>query len=224
MSKQSRYIVAVAAMLCISRVDAQIEALPALQGDIEITYTLPNGEQLTRSGRLYRSGTGKVRQDAGYGAMITDLQAGSVTLLVDERNEAHVITIPPELRELPPLGAERRIPESVQPFEETTIDGQRIAKTRIVGQQGEAQEVWTATDLGIVTFARFERNGATITQELRNLDVGEPDPSVFEIPTDYTVVEMPSRFDSLDIRTPAVSELPFGEGTRIVLPTPQIDR
>jgi len=222
MSNEFRYVVAMAALLCVARANAQGEFPPPLAAEYEVTFTLPNGEEFTRRGHISRSASGKMRQDAGLGAMITDLQSGTVTMLVGERNEAHVFTIPEELRTRPVLGPNSRVPPTVEPFEETTIDGRRIAKTLIMGDQGETQEVWTATDLGVVTYARFQANGATTTQELRNLTEGEPDPQLFEIPNGYTVVEQPSRFDSLNSRVRPTAELHFGEGTRIVpqQPTP----
>jgi hypothetical protein len=218
MSKQSRYILAMAALLCGAHVHAQTRFPPALAAEFQVTYTLPNGDELTKRGNIYRSANGKVRQDSGNGAMIADLQAGTVTLLVDERNEARVFTIPQELRQPPVLGADSRVPPTVEPFEETTIDGRRIAKTLTIGTQGERQEVWTAPDLGIVTFARYEANGARTTQELRNLSEGEPDPQVFEVPNGYTVILEPTRFENLSSRVPTSTDLHFGEGTRIVAP------
>jgi hypothetical protein len=221
MSKHIFYTIAVAALLCSARADAQKTTPGALQAEIEVNYALANGAGFTRTGRIYRSASGKVRQDTGNGGMITDLNAGTVTLLIADRNEAHVFSVPPALRTPPVLGTgEARIPAKVTPFEETVIDGRRIAKTRIVGPQGETQEVWTATDIGIVTFARITANGNTTTQQLRNISVSEPDPRMFEVPSNYKVIVEPTRFDSLNSRVPLVRDLPFGTGTKIVPVTP----
>src|SRR5690606_31526846 len=147
-----------------SRADAQTRAMPALEADIEFSYTLPNGDELTRRGRIYRSASGKVRQDIGNGSMITDLQAGTITMLIPDTKEAHVLAVPPELRLPPQLGVGNPVPARVQPFEETTIDGRRVAKTLTVDSQGRTQEVWTAIDLGVVTFARVEADGVATRQ------------------------------------------------------------
>jgi hypothetical protein len=225
MSKHTRYIVAMAALLCFARVDAQTAMPPAMQAEIETVYTLANGDQFTRRGHIYRSASGKVRQDSGNGAMITDFKSGTVTLLIDEKNEARVFKIPPELRTAPLLGTEQaRVPAKVAPFEETVIDGRPIAKTRIVGPQGEMQELWTATDIGVVTFARVQMNGTTTTQQLRKLSVGEPDPQVFTVPSHYKVIEEPTRFDSRNARVPLLRDLPFGAGTRVVPMSPPSGR
>jgi hypothetical protein len=223
MSMRSRFVaLAVAALLCGARSEAQEAKAPALEADVEFTYTLANGQTLSRSGRIYRSASGKVRQDIGIGSTITDTQTGTVTLLNPARKEARVITIPEELRKPPELGKTVGAPTPVQPFEETTINGHRIAKTRVTGPRGQRQEVWTATDLGVVTFARVESNGVTTTQELRNLAVRDPDPKLFEVPSDYEVIHEPTRADLLRSRIPATGNLPFGDaGTVIPLPAPE---
>lgn len=224
MVKPSQCTVTLTALLCLAELHAQPEALPAYEADFEFNYVLPNGDQFTRRGHIYQSADGKVRQDTGNGAILTDLRTGTSTLLIAELSQAHVLTVPPELRTLPDLGMGGRLPTSIEPFEQTTIDGHPVAKTFHVGPQGETQEVWTATDLGVVVFARIEANGATTTQELRNLAVGEPDASVFEVPVDYEVLEVPSRFDRLNIRIPPASDLPFSETTPLVpLPAPAED-
>jgi hypothetical protein len=218
MSKHISYLVAVAALLCFARVEAQTDKMPpAMQADVEFTYALPNGDTFTRRGQIYRSSNGKVRQDTGTGTMITDLKTGTVTMLIAERSEARVLTIPAELRAPPLLGSEKAVvPAKVAPFEETMIDGRPIAKTRIVGKQGETQEVWTATDIGVVTYARVQANGTTTTTQLRNLSAREPDPKVFEVPKNYKIVNEPTRLDDLSSRVPAARDLPFGAGTRVI--------
>lgn len=187
MSKPSRYLAAVAAALCVAGLDAQTKA-PALEADIEITYNLANGQQFTQRGRLYRSESGKVRQDSGLGAIITDLDKGTVTLLIAERKEARIIRVPQNQR-----APTRRDRPAAERFEEATVGGHRVVKTRARGPRGETQEVWTATDLGIVTFSRMESAGLTTTQTLHNISVREPDAAVFQVPGGYTVINEPER-------------------------------
>lgn len=200
MSKQFRYIVAALALLGFAVAEAQTRTLPAFEADVEFSYTLPDDQELTQSGRIYQSSTGKVRQDMGIGSTIVDFHAGTVTMLIPETKQAHVLAIPPDLQRPPQLGIGNPIPEAVEPFEETTIDGRRIAKTLIVDPQGRTQEVWTAIDLGIIVYARAEADGVATSQTLRNLSEGEPDPGVFEVPSDYTVFEIPAQ--QLDLLTP----------------------
>jgi hypothetical protein len=157
---------------------------PALQAEIETVYTLPDGREIRNRGHLYRSRTGQVREDSPLGAVITDVPAGIVTILVAETKEARVIRIPADqlMRAVPSNPA-------AEVFEETTLAGHRVAKARTKGPHGQEVEFWTAKDLGVVTWTRTEAAGFTTTKELRNLSIEDPDPAVFAIPADYTIIE-----------------------------------
>ena len=79
-------------------------SVPALQADVEIVYTLPDGRQTRAKGRLYRSGSGQLREESPLGAVITDVTAGTITMLVTATKQARVMTIPPDQR-VPPAPA-----------------------------------------------------------------------------------------------------------------------
>jgi hypothetical protein len=213
MSKRSRCIIAVAATLYAARLDAQTK-IAALDADVETTYNLPNGQQFTSHGHLYRSQNGKVRQDSGRGSMITDLNNGTVTLLIAEKKEARVISIPRERRAAP-----RKDRPAAAPFEEATIEGHRVVKARGKGPRGENQEIWTAKDLGIVTYSKVEAAGLTTTRALHNVAVREPDPSVFQVPADYTIVNQQLRTDGANSgRAAPASSHPLG---RVIMVEPK---
>lgn len=161
-------------------------SVPALQADVEIVYTLPDGTQTRTRGRFYRSRSGQVREESPLGALITDVAAGTVTALVAETKQARVMTIPPDQRVPPTAKAQGARPEV---FEETTIEGRRITKARMVGPQGRRAEFWTAPDLGIVTWMKTEAGRMITIKELRNLSTEEPSPSLFTIPADYSIIE-----------------------------------
>src|SRR6266852_3577459 len=95
----------------------------ALDADIETTYTFPNGQEVTRRSHLYQSSAGQVREGSALGAIITDVNKGTVTLVVSETKEARIITIPPERR----TSSRRGLPV-IEPFEEATVDGHPIVK------------------------------------------------------------------------------------------------
>ena len=193
MSNRSLLMMTLAALLFAARLDAQTDVpanLPALDADVEITYKLPNGQEFTKRGRIYRGKNGQVRQDSGQGSIITDLKGGTVTFLIAEKKEARVVSIPKELRK-----ANRGNRPDAVPFEEATIGGRKVVKARGKGPKGENHEFWTAQDLGIVTFSRVEAEGITTTQTLRNLSVREPHPSVFQVPKDYKVTRESLRDD-----------------------------
>ena len=157
---------------------------PSVQADVEMVYTLSNGMQTRSKGRLYRNRLGQIREDSGLGAIITDFEAGTVTILVAETKEARVMRIPASERT--PAVANR---PSHELFEETTVDGRRIIKARAKGPQGQQLEFWTANDLGVVTLTKSELGGMTVVRELKNLSTSEPDSTLFMIPPDYTLVE-----------------------------------
>lgn len=163
---------------------ASAKQLP-IQADVETRYVSPNGTETRSTGRFYRSREGQIREDSGLGAVITDVKAGTVTILVAETKEARVLRIP----------ASDRVPSNEsrpqhQFLGETVIDGRRIRKARTTGLHGQWVEFWTATDLGVITFTRTELGGTTlILRELKNLSTLEPDPTLFMIPADYTLIE-----------------------------------
>jgi hypothetical protein len=164
-------------------------SVPALQADVETVYTLPDGRQTRTKGRLYRSSSGQVREETPLGAVITDPAAGTVTMLVTDKKQARVMTIPPDQR-VRPAQAQGARPEV---FEETTIAGRRITKARMVGPQGRRAEFWTAPDLGVVTLMKTEGATMTTIRELRNISTEEPSPAMFRIPADYSVVEQEAK-------------------------------
>lgn len=159
--------------------------MPALKAEIETVYTLPDGTEIRNWGNLYRSSTGQVREDSRLGAVITDVPAGTITILIAETKEARVLRIPAEQRQRPTV-PDRPTPEV---FEETTVSGHRVAKSRTSGPQGQRVEFWTARDLGVVTWTKTEAGGLTTTKELRNLSLEEPDQAMFSVPVDYVVIE-----------------------------------
>ena len=156
----------------------------SVQADIETVYTLPNGTQTRSNGRFYRSGLGQIREDSELGAIITDLKAGTVTILVAQTKEARVMRIPASERT--PAKANRPAHEL---FEESTVDGRRISKSRLTGPEGQRVEFWTAKDLGLVTLTKSEVGRMITVRELKNVSTVEPDPALFTVPSDYTVVE-----------------------------------
>ena len=123
--------------------------------------------------------------------MITDVAAGTITILVAETKEARVMTIPPDQRVRPAQARAQGARPDV--FEETTIGGRRITKSRMEGPQGRRVEFWTAPDLGVVTWMKTEAGSMTSIRELRNVSTEEPSPARFTIPADYSVIEQEAK-------------------------------
>ena len=72
--------------------------------------------------------------------------------------------------------------------------GRRTTRVIPAGREGNDQPItvtserWTASDLGLVVMSVNDdpRNG-TITMEMTDIEKGEPDPALFQVPEGYTV-------------------------------------
>ncbi len=172
-----------------------------LDADIETTYDLPGGQQVTTHGHYYRSQTGLLREESPLGAIITDTKQRVITLLNTEMKEARVIRITGEI-EPPPRKSTDAAPASE--LKESTVEGHAVMKARTTGARGETQELWTATELGLVVMSKIESQGYATTRVLRNITVREPNPSVFRVPADYTVTEqsLPGALSAVPMRPP----------------------
>jgi hypothetical protein len=170
----------------------------SIRADVETVYTLPDGRETRSVGHFYRSRNGVTREDSKLGAVITDVAAGTITILISETKEARVMTIPVEHRVRPAQASGPR-PEV---FEEKAMKGHQIAKARMKGPQGEKVEFWTAKDLGVVTWTKTEAGGFTTTRELQNLSTEEPSAALFQIPDDYTIITQEMRLDGAKTMLP----------------------
>ena len=202
-------------VLGISAGDVASQTVPnmvPLQADVETIYRLADGQLVRTSARYYRSSSGQIRDESTAGAVITDLNAGTVTILLTDRKLAQVITIPSE-RRVPAVKSDRPSPEV---FEETMINGRRVSKARTVGPKGEELELWTAKDLAVVLRTRVELGGAVTTKELRNISQEEPRPELFTVPADYTIIQQEPRSAQ---GKPALPQRPRNAGVPLP-PTP----
>jgi hypothetical protein len=83
-----------------------------------------------------------------------------------------------------------------QVIEGLNVTGTRTTTIIPAGQVGNAQELkviseqWMSDDLQLLVMTKHNdpRSGETLYR-LRNIARGEPDPSLFTLPADYTVVE-----------------------------------
>lgn len=167
--------------LCTASAESQTGP-PALVADIETTYALANGRQITVSGHFYRSLDGQEREDSPGGATIVDPRNGTVTLLDDDTQEAMVFTVS---HPTPPGSGT----SSPAPYDQGIHDGLSVRKTRVEGANGDRREFWMATDIWLVVFSRSETARLTTTKELRNVRLGDPDPALFTVPEGYTVTQ-----------------------------------
>jgi hypothetical protein len=169
--------------LCTVAVHAQPAATPpALQAEVETTYVFADGRQVRVPGHYYRSQDGRVREDTGRGSVIADVSKGTLTLLNADSKQALVFTV----REAAPNRKPKGVSAAV-PYARGKHEGRDVSKARVKGPDGKENEVWTATDIGLMVFSRIESAGLTTTKALRKVVQGEPDPAVFNVPEDYAV-------------------------------------
>ena len=77
-----------------------------------------------------------------------------------------------------------------------TVEGSRMAVTTPAGLEGNDRpmtrvcEHWESTELKITVLSKCSdpRSGKS-TMRMQNLDRTEPDPSLFQVPEDYTIVD-----------------------------------
>ena len=156
-------------------------ALKGVEADVQTTIETSKGIKQTTPSHYYRSSDGKVREDSMLGPVITDSTAKTVTLLDTSKKEATVLTT---------LGSPVPTDGQKTPFVQgvtTTIEGFSVTKASTTTPDGHVNEVWTATDIGLGVYVRVQTTDITLTKTLSNIAVHEPDPAVFQIPTDYTV-------------------------------------
>jgi len=82
-----------------------------------------------------------------------------------------------------------------------TVNGVRTTHTIPAGQIGNDKpiqivtEVWTSPELQTIVYSkRTDPRMGEQTFQLTNLQRGEPDPSVFTVPSDFKVLEGPQNF------------------------------
>lgn len=165
--------------------------VPSFDADVLTFYKLADGRVVSTTGHVYRASDGRTREDSGLGAVITDLNAKTVTLLSFENKQALVF----DLTAAPTRSKSQNAVATA--FGRTTLEGFQAIKARGVGPGGEKLEVWTAESVKAIVFTRTEAPGITKTRYLRNIAVRELDPAIFAVPQGYAVTRQtpPAGFD-----------------------------
>lgn len=184
--------------------------------------TLANGNQIQRQdqSKVFRDSQGRVRRETTLQTpdgqtramvMISDPVAGKIYELnptnkvAYERPERF-----PAASQQGPRAARARTPAQSDPnvksealaaqsMNGVVASGSRITRTIPAGSIGNSQalqtvhETWIAEDLKVPVMTRTDdpRTG-THTMQLTNINRGEPDASLFQVPSDYTVKQRPA--------------------------------
>jgi hypothetical protein len=166
-----------------------VHAVTPLTAQVTLAVINPDGTEQDVHGSYFRSSDGKVREDTQAGSVIADFQAGTITTLNPATNQALVKNTPgPKGRYV------KRDPLTVTPtvtsLGETTVEGHPVVMKLItIGSSGQSAEIWTATDVRLTVLVKTtSATGRVTSKKYQNIQLVEPDASLFTIPSSYTVV------------------------------------
>jgi hypothetical protein len=173
---------------------------------IQFQQTLADGNQIqhTEDNRVYRDSQGRVRTEVGRPdghttITIFDPVAGYIAHLNPDKQVAMKMTLPanpptPPTPPTPPNATKQDL--GTQTINGLAATGTRLTETIPAGAFGNQQpitvtrEVWVSTALSVPVLVKSTdpRHG-TSTMELTDINRAEPDPSLFQIPSAYTVTK-----------------------------------
>lgn len=198
--------------------DAGVKKVP-FSADVvtEIKRTLQDGNQIdrTENGKIYRDSEGRVRHDNPHttpnGTVIHDVTitdpVGHEFIMLRPDNTAIVRHEPTPQRPLPGAHTTVREPNGrlvkrenlgTQEIEGLTVLGTKITRTIPAGKVGNNEPIlvvterWKSPELHEIVLEETDdpQNGHH-SMKFVNIDRTEPDPSLFQIPPDYKVVDEP---------------------------------
>ena len=185
---------------------------PGVTASVAVAYTNATGQTINIPGTFYRSTAGNTREDSAIGSVITDKTAGTVTVLNPSTMTATVYSF--HTGPLPRAMTPSITPSPLTQFGQTTVGGHPVAQARASWPNGQAPEVWTATDINLVVYSKVSSANGTTTRTLSNIVVQEPSASVFNVPAGYSVTNA--------TQPPALPAVPTGHSSLIpstILPT-----
>jgi hypothetical protein len=187
--------------------------------ETEETQTLPDGTHVVQKHqtRLYRDSSGRTRVEVFVPIDWNAVQKTPEMVMIMDPIAKVMYSLRPStrsaysnsLRETPPLPNPQDSPPllprpkkmasedlGTQMMEGVLVKGVRTTWTLPTDSVGndrpiiEVDEVWTSTDLGLAILSKHSdpRTGETVTR-VTSLDRSEPDPTLFQVPPDYTLKE-----------------------------------
>ena len=111
---------------------AQRASPPSFDADVLTFYKSGDGRVVSTKGHIYRGSDGQTRQETGFGAVITDLKAKSVTLLNFDSKQALVF----DLRAVQDTPKPPHSGSSSAPIGHTTLEGHQVSKATGVTAKG----------------------------------------------------------------------------------------
>lgn len=169
----------------------------------EETYTRPDGYAMRRSwmSKIFRDSKGRLRfeneNDHGASIAIFDPVRQVHILLFPASKIANVTKLSPEWG--PPMSspvASTAPDYKREDLGSKEIEGYSASGTRASGTGRDGLwlwEHWFSSDLRITLLSALEHPRGKSTNRVFNIRLGDPDPSVFEIPEGYSVKQIKTR-------------------------------
>jgi hypothetical protein len=168
---------------------------PVAQANYVLNSSEKTAQKMARPSAWFTSETG------ASGTVVATVGAGMVPGMVSKQ----------AVRAMAPIESSEAQKESLgsQTMQGVTAEGTRTTRTIPAGQIGNdkpitiVNEVWYSQDLQAVVMSKHSdpRMGETV-YTLTNIQRGEPDASLFAVPSDYTVQEGPPRPSKLSVHVP----------------------
>lgn len=166
------------------------------QVTMEEAANLSDGSRVvrsTKSWKVFRDSEGRTRdENSPTGGLrptleIADPVAGYVYTLDTTRHIAERRKLPP-VRTLRPAGQPPQTGPQAQSLGMKTIEGLAVyGSVRNVLPDGSTAESWWSPALNISLQSKNTRLGTEYTTQITNILRAEPDPSLFQVPADYSI-------------------------------------
>jgi hypothetical protein len=178
----SRFVSALMTVALVGSLQAeQLPRVTALEANIETTYVMASGQEVTVKSKYYRSSDGRVCEESPVGRLITDPVSRQIIITRRATEEARVFDAASAPKQLPPDS-----PTDLTPIGESMVDGLRVTKMRS-GKEGATREFWTAKEIGLVVYSRVEGPTLSVTRVTRDIVLREPSGEVFRVPGNYRI-------------------------------------
>ena len=162
-------------------------------GDYTYDYKISSSGQ-TIAGKAFVKGT-KMRQeietDGTKGVTLVDSSAKVAYMLMPDEKMAVKVSFSMVQGGSSPTDDVTGMPPDAKTIGSDTIDG-KSATVYEFSQSGTSSKMWIWTEKGVPLKAEVDESGTKATMEFSNYQFAPQDASLFEVPKDFTVTEMPT--------------------------------
>jgi hypothetical protein len=183
-------------------------ALPAACSDCLTTLQMAQPGSLPQQTpwQLFRAGDGRTRLNYGDISIIHNPKTAMQIVLDHVAQQARMMpSAPGEMPGMPGLPSMPGMPGFAPPgmpgsgggmnvieLGKSMMQGEPVEGRRFMLGPGSMAEVWTNTKLQLPVLSTFSGSFGQQTCRCRNTSFGEPDPSLFQIPPNYSTISPPA--------------------------------